>query len=75
VESTPFVKFMCDKLLPTKVWSLIGAGDDDQSQTHLRLLKVFAESCTYCGSLELPSDKIEAVFNQLLVSVDGFEGL
>lgn len=57
VNSTPFVKFMCEKLLPLTTWNLIGAADD-QSQTQLRLLKVFAELCTYCGTLESPEEAV-----------------
>lgn len=80
IESTPFVKFVCDKFFPLTTWHLIGAADD-QPQTQLRLLKVFAELCSTCGTLESPKDKIEAVFNVLLeflppppVAVDLTEG-
>lgn len=61
VDSTPFVKFMCEKLLPLTTWNLIGAADD-QSQTQLRLLKVFAELCTYCGTLENPEEAVKKVY-------------
>ncbi|XP_055593117.1 apoptosis inhibitor 5 homolog [Uranotaenia lowii] len=65
VESTPFIKFMCDKLLPLNVWNLIGAGEE-QHTTQLRLLKVFAEMCAFSGSLENASDKVESIYNALL---------
>ncbi|XP_058447726.1 apoptosis inhibitor 5 homolog [Malaya genurostris] len=65
VESTQFIKFMCEKLLPLNVWNLIGAGED-QHTTQLRLLKVFAEMCAFCGSLDKPADKIEAIYSVLL---------
>jgi len=65
IETTAFVKFACEKIFPLTTWHLIGAADD-QTQTHLRLLKVFAELCAHCGSLEKPKEKIEAVFNVLL---------
>lgn len=65
IESTPFVKFMCEKLMPLSTWNLIGAADD-QSQTQLRLLKVFAECCTYCGTLEKAEKYVEAIYNVLL---------
>lgn len=61
VESTPFVKFMCEKLLPLTTWNLIGAADD-QSQTQLRLLKVFAELSTYCGALESAEESVKKVY-------------
>lgn len=60
VESTPFVKFLCEKLFPLATWNLIGATDPDH---HLRLLKLFAEMCAYCGQMDNPQDKIEAIFN------------
>lgn len=65
VESTPFIKFMCEKLLPPNVWNLIGAGEE-QHTTQLRLLKVFAEMCAFCGSLDKPAEKVEAIYNVLL---------
>uniref|UniRef100_A0A336LLF0 CSON011073 protein n=1 Tax=Culicoides sonorensis TaxID=179676 RepID=A0A336LLF0_CULSO len=64
VESTQFVKFMCDKLLPISTWNLIGAADD-QSQTQLRLLKVFAELCTCCGTLEKPEEAVKNIYTIL----------
>lgn len=65
VESTQFIKFMCGKLLPLNVWNLIGAGED-QHTTQLRLLKAFAEMCAFCGTLEKPAEKVEAIYNVLL---------
>lgn len=65
IETTPFVKFVCEKFFILTTWHLIGAADD-QTQTQLRLLKVFAELCTHCGTLEKPKEKIEAIFNILL---------
>lgn len=59
---------MCEKLLPLNVWNLIGAGEE-QHTTQLRLLKVFAEMCAFCGSLDKPTEKVEAIYNVLLVSV------
>lgn len=63
IESTPFVKFLCEKLFPLSTWNLIGATEQDQQ---LRLLKQFAEMCSYCGQLDKPNDKIEAIFNLAL---------
>uniref|UniRef100_A0A182PKU5 Apoptosis inhibitor 5/fibroblast growth factor 2-interacting factor 2 n=1 Tax=Anopheles epiroticus TaxID=199890 RepID=A0A182PKU5_9DIPT len=65
VESTQFVKFMCEKFLRPSVWSLIGAADE-QHQTQLRLLKVFAEMSAFCGTLEKPAEKVEAIYEVLL---------
>lgn len=65
IETTPFVKFVCEKFFPLTTWNLIGVADD-QPQTQLRLLKLFAELCTHCGTLENSKEKIEAIFNVLL---------
>lgn len=65
VESTQFIKFMCEKLLPLNVWNAIGAGED-QHTTQLRLLKVFAEMCAFCGSLDKPAENVEAIYSVLL---------
>lgn len=65
IETTPFVKYTCEKFFPLSNWHLIGAADD-QTQIQLRLLKVFAELCTHCGTLENSKEKIEAVLNVLL---------
>uniref|UniRef100_A0A182QUY3 Apoptosis inhibitor 5/fibroblast growth factor 2-interacting factor 2 n=1 Tax=Anopheles farauti TaxID=69004 RepID=A0A182QUY3_9DIPT len=65
VESTQFVKFMCEKFLRPSVWSLIGAADE-QHQTQLRLLKVFAEMSAFCGTLEKAAEKVEAIYEILL---------
>ncbi|XP_050077421.1 apoptosis inhibitor 5 homolog isoform X1 [Anopheles maculipalpis] len=66
VESTQFVKFMCEKFLRPNVWCLIGAATDDQQQTQQRLLKVFAEMTAYCGTLEKAAEKVEAIYEVLL---------
>lgn len=65
IETTPFVKFTCEKFFPLTTWNLIAAAED-QTQTHLRLLKVFAELCSHCGSLEKANEKIEAIYTLLL---------
>uniref|UniRef100_A0A182T2B0 Apoptosis inhibitor 5/fibroblast growth factor 2-interacting factor 2 n=1 Tax=Anopheles maculatus TaxID=74869 RepID=A0A182T2B0_9DIPT len=69
VESTQFVKFMCEKFLRPNVWCLIGAATDDQQQTQQRLLKVFAEMTAFCGTLEKAAEKVEAIYEVLLVLV------
>jgi hypothetical protein len=65
IESTPFVKYICDKLFPLENWHLIGV-TDDQTQIQLRILKVFAEVCSHSGSLEKSSEGVEAIFNVLM---------
>lgn len=56
---------MCEKFLPLTTWNLIAAADE-QAQTHLRLLKVLAELCTFCGTLEKKNEAIDSVFKVLL---------
>lgn len=67
IESTPFIKYACEKLFPLHTWKLIGANDTDRDQQHLRVLKVFAEMTEFCGKLDTPSLKIEAILNVLYV--------
>lgn len=47
---------------------MIGANDSDRDQQHLRVLKVFAEMSAFCGKLDAPNDKIDAIFNILQVN-------
>lgn len=68
IESTPFIKYACEKLFPLHTWKLIGANDSDRDQQHLRVLKVFAEMSAFCGTLETPNLKIDAIFNVLQVT-------
>lgn len=70
IETTPFVKFACEKFFPLTTWKLIGAGEaDSQDLLHLRLLKVFAELSNNCGTLEKPVEKLEAIYNVLQVII------
>lgn len=66
IETTPFVKFACEKFFPLSAWKFIGATEGDPAQTQLRLLKVFAELCGHCGALEKAKEKIETIYNVLL---------
>ena len=59
---------MCEKLLPINTWAIIGA--TEQNQMQLRLLKVFAEMCSFCGTLEKASEKVEAIFIVLQVKTN-----
>lgn len=67
IESTPFIKYACEKLFPLHTWKLIGANDSDRDQQHLRVLKVFAEMSAFCGTLDAADVKIDAIFNVLQV--------
>lgn len=58
---------MVEKFLPISTWNILGA-TEQQDQMQLRLLKVFAEICSYCGQLEKPAEKVETVFTVLQVS-------
>lgn len=64
IKSTPFVVFVCDKLLPLSTWAML-ATTEHEGQTQLRLLKVFAEMCCHCGVLENASTKIETIYTTL----------
>lgn len=67
IETTPFVKFAIEKFFPLSTWNyIVGAVDADPNQTKLRLLKVFAELCSYCGALEKAKEKIESIYKILL---------
>lgn len=67
IEATSFVAYACEKFFPLSTWNFfIGATEADPSQTKLRLLKVFAELCGYCGALDKPKEKIEAIYKVLL---------
>lgn len=68
IESTPFINYACEKLFPLHTWKLIGASDSERDQQHLRVLKVFAEMAAFCGQLEDPNAKIDAIFNILQVN-------
>lgn len=63
IESTPFVKFLCEKLLPITVWKKIGVAEHDQQ---LRLLKLLAEMSVYCGILDNCAEKVETIYNLAL---------
>lgn len=65
IKSTPFILFVCDKLLPLSTWNMI-ASAEQQDQVQLRLLKIFAEMCAYCGPIENVAARIEAIYTVLL---------
>ena len=41
---------------------------EHQGQTQLRLLKIFAEMCSYCGVIENASTRIESIYTILRVT-------
>lgn len=64
IKSTQFVVFVCDKLLPLSTWNMIATAVQ-QDQVQLRLLKVFAEMCAFCDTLENAPARIDAVYTIL----------
>lgn len=58
---------MTEKIMQPTIWNLIGV-TEQQDQMQLRLLKVFAEMCSFCGALEKPAESVEVVFNVLQVN-------
>ena len=61
--------FACEKLFSLRTWNLIGANDTDRERKHLRVLEVFAKMNDFCGKLDAPDHKIEAILNILQVGV------
>uniref|UniRef100_A0A1A9ZEV8 Apoptosis inhibitor 5/fibroblast growth factor 2-interacting factor 2 n=1 Tax=Glossina pallidipes TaxID=7398 RepID=A0A1A9ZEV8_GLOPL len=64
IKSTDFVVYVCDKLLPLGTWNMI-ATSVTQDQVQLRLLKVFAEMCTYCDVLDNATQRLDNVYQVL----------
>ncbi|GBP03841.1 Apoptosis inhibitor 5 [Eumeta japonica] len=64
VESTQFVNFFCEHVLPR--WNDIASPDGTTTDTKLELLKIFAEITEHCGELEKPEEKISTVYNLLM---------
>lgn len=65
VESARFVSYMCEQVLPQ--FDEISSNEEG-ADPQLEILKLFAELCTHCGSLENSESKIEKVFERLIVS-------
>ncbi|XP_023308569.2 apoptosis inhibitor 5 homolog [Lucilia cuprina] len=64
IKSTEFVVYVCDKLLPLSTWNMI-ATTAGQDQVQLRLLKVFAEMCTFCDVLDNATQRIDNIYQVL----------
>lgn len=64
IEATPFITFVCEKLMPLDIWSMIGQrAESDPDNLQLRLLKAFAELCQFVGKVEEPGRQIERVYD------------
>ena len=69
VDSARFVSYMCEQVLPQ--FDEISSNEEG-ADPQLEILKLFAELCTHCGSLENAESKIEKVFERLIVSQEIF---
>lgn len=66
MDSTQFVNFFCEHVLPH--WDEItNSGPDNTADPKLELLKVFAEISEYCGELDKPQEKVDTAYNLLMV--------
>lgn len=63
VDSTQFINFFCDHVLPK--WKDIVVADG-ASDSKLELLKIFAEITEYSGDLENAQQRIDTVFEVLM---------
>ncbi|CAG9091326.1 unnamed protein product [Plutella xylostella] len=63
VESTQFVNFFCEHVLPR--WKDI-ASPEGSADCKLELLKIFAEVSEHCGELEKAQEKIDTVYDLLM---------
>lgn len=65
MESTQFVNFFCDHVLAC--WKDI-TSPEGGTDSKLELLKIFAEITEHCGDLENIQDKVNSVYDLLMVS-------
>jgi len=63
LDSTRFVSYFCDNVLPK-----LNDIEENASDQQLELLNTLAELCTHCGPLTDPEVKLERIFTCLLVS-------
>lgn len=63
VDSARFVSYMCEQVLPQ--FEEISSNEEG-ADPQLEILKLFAELCTHCGSLENAESKVEKVFERLI---------
>lgn len=67
MESAKFVTYLCEDVLPVLL-TLPKNLQDTGSDSHLEILKLSAELCKFCSTLESPESKLQNVFNLLLVT-------
>lgn len=65
IDSSKFVSYICVQVLPHL--SLINSPDGRDIQ--LELLKLLAELTVFCGTIEKPEDKVQQLYNTLIVSI------
>jgi len=64
IDSSKFVSYICVQVLPHL--SLMTSPDGRDIQ--LELLKLLAELTVFCGSIDKPEDKVQQLYNTLIVS-------
>lgn len=62
MKSTAFVSFICDQVLPHR-------NEIGQSEQKLDIFKLLAELSSNCGPLDPAVDRIQIVYDTLLVLV------
>lgn len=65
IDSSKFVSYICMQVLPHL--SLMTSPDGRDIQ--LELLKLLAELTVFCGTIEKPEDKVQQLYNTLIVSI------
>lgn len=64
IDSSKFVSYICVQVLPHL--SLMTSPDGRDIQ--LELLKLLAELAVFCGNIEKPEEKVQQIYNTLIVS-------
>ncbi|KAG5332206.1 API5A inhibitor, partial [Acromyrmex heyeri] len=64
IDSSKFVSYICVQVLPHL--SLMTSPDGRDIQ--LELLKLLAELTVFCGTIEKPEDKVQQLYNTLIIS-------
>lgn len=64
IDSSRFVSYICIQVLPH--FSLITSPDGRDVQ--LELLKLLAELAVFCGVIDKPEEKVQQLYNILIVS-------
>lgn len=63
VDSARFVTYMCEQVLPQFI-DITSA--EEGADPQLEILKLFAELCTHCGTLENSDSKVEKLYERLI---------